>query len=533
MQYKTEILVRVNTIEHWFEICDTGEGMSPLHITNQFAVIGRSISQEQEILDRSLTGNDDDRLFLIAKFGIGFISTFIISKSVVISTKHEGFKQISFRISDVNEPFCYTEFSEVGRPADLTGTTVRVNLRSQYREDGAQKLDVVEAVRKYCRHVPFLTLEIDGRPAALQDDWNISAIGDEHTETDEPLFERTIPRLYQCKLTLSGSRERGVVFSNQGFYIEINAEQIVPKEMPAVISGEVNFFPGVIDVNIARDKIIKGLLTDKLSKEFAEDLRQLFKNEHEAVRVGPQKVGRPLEASQLAQRIRRRKEENRSSMILYCAMYYLLSPSSAAILTETEAAEFILDAWTVNVPSFGDIPFRAALRQVNAERDGKIFYQKSGASGRLTDAQKVFKESFTAAGETVISSEARAVHFADGSQAIFDEADVLIALSRRYMFTLVDISAPAESDLARIIIPLSDVHPTLAQTAQRLLEIHGTKIEYTLLAGPAAFSHADVHYINLENDEMKEYVVRLGELTSDIVFTYVCGLVQKAPFRKT
>ena len=234
LQYNPQIEFSINTKEHWFQITDTGEGMSPSHITNQFAVIGKSISHEEDIIDRSLDGGEEERLFLIAKFGIGFISTFIISNAVAVSTQHEGYDQINFNITDVTNAFEYTAGSVIGRQPGLIGTSIRVYLREHYRTGGSQVLDVAAAIKKYCRHVPYLALTIDGKKETLGGEWNL--------EAGAPIFERTIPRLYQAKLAFAGSRTAGVICSNQGFYIETNSEQLLPSKVPACLSGEINFF---------------------------------------------------------------------------------------------------------------------------------------------------------------------------------------------------------------------------------------------------------------------------------------------------
>jgi len=201
------------------------------------------------------------------------------------------------------------------------------------------------------------------------------------------------------------------------------------------------------------------------------------------------------------------------------------------VLSATEAAEFVLDAWAVQVLVLGTMPFRMALAHVQKERDGRVFYQRPGELGRLSDAQNVFKESFAADGDLVISSSVKSVHFADRSQSTVDEEDVLKALQGKYGFHLVDISTPTEKELERIMVPWGALDKKLWNTAARVFETHGAKIKYVDINGPAAFAHDGVHYINLKNKDMREYVQRLHMLTDDIVFTYICGLVQKTPFK--
>src|SRR6185295_15902043 len=75
---RANVIVNINTKESYFEVIDNGAGMTASHLSDYSAVIGRSIREEENILDR-MHEDEKTRAHLIGKFGIGFISTYILA----------------------------------------------------------------------------------------------------------------------------------------------------------------------------------------------------------------------------------------------------------------------------------------------------------------------------------------------------------------------------------------------------------------------------------------------------------------------
>ena len=62
---------------------------------------------------------------VVGKFGVGFVSVFMIADRIVISTQSEGDGPYHFSISDPKSPFIYSEKTLCNRKKSLIGTTVR------------------------------------------------------------------------------------------------------------------------------------------------------------------------------------------------------------------------------------------------------------------------------------------------------------------------------------------------------------------------------------------------------------------------
>jgi hypothetical protein len=514
--------------------------MSPHHLSTSFAIIGKSINQEQMIVQRALAAADE-RLNLIGKFGIGFISTFIICSKVVVSTQYEGADQINFSISDVTKQFEYTTSSECEREKGRIGTTIRVYLRGQYLQ-GAEELDLQAVVKRYCRHVPYFRLVVNGADVALADDWNIGGA--------EVFSENTVPRVYQSKLAFSSDllgESARIIASNQGFFIEDNPDLILPKFTPGIVSGEINFFPGIVDVNVARDKIIRSETTPKLADDLARDIKSLFLKYLQGPSGLRDGIGRAVAPSKVGLFYDRNIPTTRRSLyqgadvttILYYVMFFLKEGgdkygdgalAGRPILDGAEATEFILGNWTLSVPELGYVPFRDALAYVKKSRDSNIYYLQEHGQRRLTDAERVFKEFFVSQGDVVIESSKKTISFADKSQRNVEEIDVLRALKGRLGFNLHDISTPTEKDLAKFVLKESQVPIKLAASARVMASGHKRDVKFTKMGGPAAFFYNRTSYINLANSEMKEYLLYIDRMDDQAVFTHLCGLLQMKPY---
>ncbi len=248
---KPVITMKVNTKENYFEIMDEGDGMTAKVLKEQFAVIGKSISQ----VYNEAAGNRN----LISQFGIGFISTFIIAKRVTISTRSLSEDQIDFEVSDVFKGFNY---SYRGDRIPTSGTRVRVYLKEKYLAGHA----FVHA-KRFCRHVPNINFFTDEVAQKYAMGWNV--------ENGIAPWEDSNSR-FEIKLTISQS-PRAFVASNCGFLISNSAPAITPLFFPAIIGGEINFQPRAIDLDMARGSIIESDKALDIRREISSSLRVLFR----------------------------------------------------------------------------------------------------------------------------------------------------------------------------------------------------------------------------------------------------------------
>ncbi|MEA3354039.1 MAG: TIR domain-containing protein [Campylobacterota bacterium] len=260
-----EIIVRINLNKGYFEVEDNGDGMNENSFSNSFAIIGKSIQHEKNIMNRTIE-NSNDRLYLIGKFGIGFISTYIISEKIILSTTYDTCEQINLEINGISEQFKYSKESKVNRHPDKVGTTVRVYLKEVFLK-GSSQIDIEKAIKYYCRHIHNLKIIKDDKELEVTQSWNADNALVKHLETSAGEFN-----LYICIV----KDERNLIYTNGGIIINSDIENVMPKHIPKCIGGEINFFPGVIDLNIARDDIIDNEKSVKFKYHITDAIKALI-----------------------------------------------------------------------------------------------------------------------------------------------------------------------------------------------------------------------------------------------------------------
>ncbi|AUD00887.1 metallophosphoesterase [Spirosoma pollinicola] len=250
-----KIIVHINFQENSFEIIDEGDGMNKRVLRENFAIIGKSISQE---FNQGLNQNN-----LISQFGIGFISTFIVAKSIYIRTESEEDGLINFEIENVFEGFTYNPLPtwEAIRPKN-TGTSIKVFLKPNFF--AAQGL---QDVTQYCRHISNLEYYFNGQPQSRYESWN--------TEGGKYFFNLDDLR-YTCRISL-GTQSNNFIASNAGFYINTNSTQLLPPYFPSNISGEVNFTPRSIDFDLSRTNIMESAKSIDFRRTISVTVKKLFR----------------------------------------------------------------------------------------------------------------------------------------------------------------------------------------------------------------------------------------------------------------
>lgn len=249
--YEPKIVLNINTQQCWFEVDDNGQGMNPELLGNTFAIIGKSIREEPGILQ----SYSEKRASLIAQFGVGFVSTFMISKEIVISTTFTGHKQINFSIKNLEDGFLYTDSSQCGRKPDKVGTTIRIYLRDEFK-----KLDIRSIAESYARHVSNFNIIKNKKKIKKKDDWNIS-------NAVIPRIIHGTDREHEFELRLGASINEGSFYaSNMGFFISENVNTVMPFYTPSWIVGEVNL-RGSVDLTISRDSMVENKKSRRIKRE--------------------------------------------------------------------------------------------------------------------------------------------------------------------------------------------------------------------------------------------------------------------------
>ncbi|MBO0952893.1 TIR domain-containing protein [Fibrella forsythiae] len=245
------------------EISDNGEGMDLNLLRENFVAIGKSINEE--VTDENI------RKKLIGKFGIGFISTFMIAKSIEISTQYSQKEQINFTITSTSEMFVYHDYSTVKRLNGFIGTTIKVNIKDELIK--SSDFDIIKYLKSYCRHVPYLKVKILKPKSTTivkldNNDWNT--------------YKTVISKQFIHKnfiLCLGISQANiDLICSNYGFLINNNVENIIPDHFPKFIGGEINFEPNAVKLNIARNDIINGdtVDIDSIKKFINKSVREII-----------------------------------------------------------------------------------------------------------------------------------------------------------------------------------------------------------------------------------------------------------------
>ncbi len=188
----------------------------------------------------------------VSRWGLGFLSCFLIASKVAIETRKEGKDACRFIIASVGEGWRY-EHGYRKEP----GTTVSLFLNAE-----GQKIDLEQTIRHYIKAstVPIYVGKDSTVPSNFH--WTLD---DEEVQRELRSQHGTIPlaydlakyyededialRYYKSKSVLSGF----VQVANQGFFVE-SLERLLP--VPSNSIFLLNAKRNVLELTISREKII-------------------------------------------------------------------------------------------------------------------------------------------------------------------------------------------------------------------------------------------------------------------------------------
>ena len=196
-----EVIVRVDEHNRYFDVIDYGDGMSRDVLANSFSVLGKGLNDSFHVETQDLS------IPVTGKFGIGFVSTFMIAERVVVSTRAPNDQSYHFKIFNPKNPFQYLERSTCDRNGNDTGTTIRVYLKQDYAI-GASRLNIPELTKKFCRHVPDLYLVDSQEKYRIESDWN-------HGK-DDLVISRIASSNYEIHIGWSTRQYDSIILSNGG-----------------------------------------------------------------------------------------------------------------------------------------------------------------------------------------------------------------------------------------------------------------------------------------------------------------------------
>jgi len=478
-----KIVITLNTPENYIEVLDEGDGMSKKVLKNHFSVIGKSISQEFN----DNTGN----FSLISKFGIGFISTFIVADRIKISTKHETDQQVTFEIKNVFKGFEYLQ-SDAENRLNTTGTIVRIYLKQGYDPNIA-----FGQAMHYCRHIANLECYQNGSGVKKHESWNIESCSYIEVETNDR---------YEFRLGLSPNAIN-LIASNSGFIITEMPLPIIPYKFPYIIGGEINFKPGGIDFDVSRSNIIPSEKASACQKEISFLLRKFFRQalESENLPIKQIVVG-------YLQHYLQFYEQDKQQMYASYADFY----------SKKELVDLCANH-TMIIYRGIQMNLATAFITMKAMKLDAVFI--TGQAG-LNDYQMILKQYLENKGHLVVRNKPINVQLRHASpQASLDQ--VLRFIGEIYGIVIKDLSAVDNSFLIDMKMDKKQFPEALIQCILKIETTYEVSIEigrFNKQNKPSVANGRD-YFLNYDHDSVQSLLNRLKELSEEVLDIYLLGLL--------
>lgn len=253
------IAVRYSEAGGWMEVADDGVGMTQKEVEDVLLQVGRS---KFEALGVEAGSGEQ-----IALFGVGFLSVFLIGDQIDVRSRKVGEETgVVVEITGIEDEVSIRDDPAPGPP----GTTVRVYFRT---ESTLQPSGVPDAVRKYVRHVPGVTLtDFDaGSTVEVRDTWETSSLWDV-TALDESTAVRGARAGFSSGLREASVVSNAFVLSNAGFLVEERALDLLPLPATSGFGGELDLHPTTLSIVIARERYQR----DERWRALGQELRAAF-----------------------------------------------------------------------------------------------------------------------------------------------------------------------------------------------------------------------------------------------------------------
>jgi hypothetical protein len=294
--------------------------------------------------------------------------------------------------------------------------------------------------------------------------------------------------------------------------------------MPQAIGGEINFFPGAVDLNMARDTIIANDRSSQVKASVAKGVKTLLKRAVAEKKPRIKTTLRDILMIYLQKSLQYEEGHLRSPKPVSSDFWGRDDvPLEPLPLTSAEAAELLLDVWDVKIDN-KHVTFREALQIIQRRNVSRVYWHPQLFEKPIP---VLFKQSLIQRGFLVIESDSDAVEFRPGKSVWTDHKAVLTSLAKRYNFEIIPIETPRKEDLAGLLVELK----TLAPTTQRIIhEIKKSKRKEIrvgrLRDAPAAFHLAGYDYLNLDNEVFKQVNASSEHYDSSSLKAYILGLLQ-------
>lgn len=167
-ELRPQVIVNYESQHREVQIVDNGIGMSLYHVRKFFSKVGRSYYRSSELEDELRRRNT--KFTAISKFGVGFLSAFMVASSATITTAHaldgEDAEGLHIYIPGLREDFYIRT-----QPSVPAGTRVALELKEKLSES------LTRLVQRYllCPPVDIVIIE-DGRRTNIQADADLSVV---------------------------------------------------------------------------------------------------------------------------------------------------------------------------------------------------------------------------------------------------------------------------------------------------------------------------------------------------------------------
>lgn len=282
-----KIDISFNQTQNKFIIEDTGVGMSREELIENIGTIAHSGTMD--FLKKLSEAKEKEKLDLIGKFGVGFYSSFMVSKEIHIYTKSykKGSKGWLWKSKGG------TTYTVEETPKKTRGTRIELLLKKDEKEF-LEKTTIKNIISKYSQFVPFPIYLEGEKIEVLEAIWSQpkSSLKQKdyiefykffentqeepetylHLSSDAPVQFHSILFIPKSSLELLGlfKTEPGVDLYSKKVLIQKGCKDIMPDYL--------RFVKGVIDsedipLNISRETIQNNIKIDKIRKHI---LKKLF-----------------------------------------------------------------------------------------------------------------------------------------------------------------------------------------------------------------------------------------------------------------
>lgn len=145
-----QIVIELDEKERTITIKDNGVGFTEVELINNLGVIARSGSKEFQ------EGLENDDLEIIGQFGVGFYSSFMVSKKVTVLTKSINSDQAYKWTSEGTSSYTISDAEKVD-----AGTTIILNIRDNNKEleenydEYLREYSIKNLVKKYSDYIRY------------------------------------------------------------------------------------------------------------------------------------------------------------------------------------------------------------------------------------------------------------------------------------------------------------------------------------------------------------------------------------------